>query len=110
MIMLTRLSGTTFLLNADLIERVDSTPDTVVTLVDGKKYVVCESMSDVLDSVVAFRGEIVALGTLLDAVHPFVHSRRSEEQPRLAAVTMFPKSRDGLDALGDHRASLAGDA
>ena len=44
MILLTRLSGSVFVLNADLIERLDSTPDTVVTLVDGKKYVVAESL------------------------------------------------------------------
>ena len=43
MIMLTRLSGSAFVLNSDLIERLDSTPDTVVTLVDGKKYVVAEA-------------------------------------------------------------------
>ena len=48
MITLTRLSGTEFVLNCDLIERVDATPDTVVTLVDGKKYVVAESLDDVL--------------------------------------------------------------
>lgn len=98
MITLTRLSGSVFLLNADLIERVDSTPDTIITLVDGKKYVVSESLTQVLDAVVAFRGEIVALGSLLDAVHPLV-GRRIEERPRLAAVsTMVPKARDGEDA------------
>jgi flagellar protein FlbD len=90
MITLTRLSGSVFLLNADLIERVDSAPDTIITLVDGKKYVVAETMTQVLDAVVAFRGEIVALGSLLDAVHPYLH-RPSEEQehkePHLAPVT-----------------------
>ena len=50
MITLTRLSGTVFALNSDLIERVDSTPDTVITLVDGKKYVVAESLDDVVDA------------------------------------------------------------
>jgi flagellar protein FlbD len=94
MITLTRLSGSVFVLNADLIERVDSTPDTIITLVDGKKYVVAETMSQVLDAVVAFRGEIVALGSLLDAVHPLI-GRRLEERPRLAAVTSIPSARDG---------------
>ena len=40
MIALTRISGQPFVLNCDLIERIDVTPDTVVSLVDGKKYVV----------------------------------------------------------------------
>ena len=93
MITLTRLSGSVFLLNADLIERVDSTPDTIITLVDGKKYVVAESMSQVLDAIVAFRGEIVALGSLLDAVHPYLNRKGTEAsegtQPRLASVADF---------------------
>ena len=45
MIALTRISGQPFVLNCDLIERIDVTPDTVVSLVDGKKYVVLESSS-----------------------------------------------------------------
>lgn len=67
MISLTRLSGTAFLLNADLIERVDCTPDTVVTLVDGTKYLVSESLSEVLESVVRYRASIVAYAALPDA-------------------------------------------
>lgn len=96
MITLTRLSGSQFLLNADLIERVDSTPDTVITLVDGTKYVVLEGMGDVLDAVVAYRGEIVALGSLFDATHAYAdslkkvsaESRRSEV--KLASVAPHP--------------------
>lgn len=93
MITLTRLSGSVFLLNADLIERVDSTPDTIVTLVDGKKYVVSETMSQVLDAVVAYRGEIVALGALLDAVNPHLPRKDAAGDPvdpsgqRLASVS-----------------------
>jgi len=91
MIPLTRLSGSVFLLNADLIERVDSTPDTIVTLVDGTKYVVAESMSQVVDAVVAFRAEVVSLGALLEAVNPHVTRSGTEipepRQPHLAAVS-----------------------
>ena len=106
MITLTRLSGSVFLLNADLIERVDSTPDTVITLVDGKKYVVSESMGEVLDAVVAYRGEIVALGSLLDAVHSaqqLVPGQRRDQRhsPRLAAVTPHPAAdTDPADSTG----------
>ncbi|GAA4810482.1 flagellar FlbD family protein [Nocardioides caeni] len=67
MISLTRLSGTAFLLNADLIERVDCTPDTVVTLVDGTKYLVSESLGEVLESVVRYRASIVAYSALPEA-------------------------------------------
>lgn len=65
MITLTRLSGSVFVLNSDLIERIDSTPDSVVTLIDGKKYVVCESLEEIIDAVRAYRSEVVAFGSQL---------------------------------------------
>jgi flagellar protein FlbD len=59
-----------FVLNSDLIERIDSTPDSVVTLIDGKKYVVSESLEQIIDAVRAYRGEVVAFGAqLAEAAH-----------------------------------------
>lgn len=114
MITLTRLSGSVFLLNADLIERVDSTPDTVVTLVDGKKYVVSESMGEVFDAVVAYRGEIVALGSLLDASHSYASPpaprRESRLTPRLAAVSEHPASQPAHHTASDTPGLTGGDA
>lgn len=89
MISLTRLSGSVFLLNADLVERVDETPDTVVTLVDGTKYVVTESLSEIRDRVVSYRAEIVARSSAYeaDARSGDSGSRRPASPPvRLAAV------------------------
>lgn len=60
MILLTRLNGPMFALNPDLIERADSTPDTVITLVDGTKYVVTESLPDFVDRVREYRASVVA--------------------------------------------------
>ena len=60
MICLSRLNGQVFALNADLIERVDATPDTVITMVDGVKYVVADGLAEVVSKVVAFRAAIVA--------------------------------------------------
>ena len=42
-----------FVLNADLIETVDETPDTVITLVNGNKVLVEESMDDIIRLVIA---------------------------------------------------------
>ena len=61
MIWVTRLNGTEIVVNADLIETVESTPDTVLTLVDGKKYVVHESAKDVVERVRAYRAAILSL-------------------------------------------------
>jgi flagellar protein FlbD len=61
MIQLTRLNGSRFLLNSDLIERVDETPDTVITLVDGTRYLVSEDLDTVLDEIRCHRAAILAV-------------------------------------------------
>jgi flagellar protein FlbD len=60
MIHVTRLNGTKFIVNAELIEQVDSTPDTVITLTTGNNIIVRESVEDVLDRVIQYRGAIAA--------------------------------------------------
>lgn len=69
MILLTRLNGTPLGVNADLIERIDVTPDTVITLVDGKKFVVTEPIDVVIDRVVSFRASVLA-ATEAHVLHP----------------------------------------
>ena len=90
MISLTRLSGSVFVLNADLIERLDSTPDTVITLVDGKKYVVAESMFEVVDAIRAYRSAVIAYSAV---AAPEQHTTR----PHLAPVTQHPASAEGAE-------------
>jgi flagellar protein FlbD len=51
----TRLNGTIFYLNAELVQSVEQTPDTVITLVSEKKYVVRESAQQVVDEIVAYQ-------------------------------------------------------
>ncbi len=55
MIELTKLNEKKFLLNADLIETVEETPDTVITLVSGKKIIVKESRQEVKNLVISYR-------------------------------------------------------
>ena len=47
-----------FVLNSDLIETVEETPDTVITLVNGKKVLVEESMDEVVRLVIKYRQAI----------------------------------------------------
>jgi flagellar protein FlbD len=58
-IMLTRLNGAPFALNPDLIERAEATPDTVIVLVDGKHYVVHESLPEVIARVQQARAAVL---------------------------------------------------
>ena len=55
MINLTRLNGTRFWLNAELIETIETTPDVVISLTTGRKYVVKESAEDVVAAVLVYR-------------------------------------------------------
>ena len=70
MITLTRLNGPPLALNCDLIERAEATPDTVLTLVDGTKYVVRESVEEVVERVREFRASVIALANRLDVLPP----------------------------------------
>ncbi|MBG0566868.1 flagellar FlbD family protein [Actinoplanes aureus] len=83
MILVTRINGAVFALNPDLVERVDCTPDTVVTLVDGTKYIIAESVPEFIDSVRHYRASLIA------------QASRMEPEP---AMTTSSSSREDLDA------------
>ena len=58
MIKLITLDGREIALNAELIEKVESVPETVITLVSGKKLLVRQSMDEVISRVLAYRCQI----------------------------------------------------
>jgi flagellar protein FlbD len=66
-ILVTRLNGAVFALNPDLVERADCTPDTVITLVDGTKYVISESVPEFIDSVRHYRASLIAQASRLES-------------------------------------------
>ncbi|WP_047151651.1 flagellar FlbD family protein [Aneurinibacillus tyrosinisolvens] len=74
MIYLTRLNGKKHVINALLIETLEATPDTVITLVNGKKFVVKESLPDVLSLVSIYYKEINAIKALT------MHTREKESE------------------------------
>jgi flagellar protein FlbD len=59
MLIVTQLTGHRFGLNPDLIQRVDAEHDTVITLVDGTKYLVAESLDQVAEMMLEHRIAIV---------------------------------------------------
>lgn len=59
MIELRRLNGTSLVINSDLIQYVETAPDTTLTLVNGEKVVVCESAAEVIDLTVAYRARLI---------------------------------------------------
>jgi flagellar protein FlbD len=58
MIRLTRINHVPLVVNSDLIEHVESTPDTVVSLTTGQKFMVLESPDEVIARVISFRRAI----------------------------------------------------
>jgi flagellar protein FlbD len=60
MIYVTRLNHTSVVLNADLIESIETTPDTVISLTTGQKLMVRETAEEIVARVVQYRRSIVA--------------------------------------------------
>lgn len=67
MILVHRLRGEPMFLNADLIEAVEATPDTLLTLVDGRKTLVTESPEEIVARVVDFRAAVLVAAERLGA-------------------------------------------
>jgi flagellar protein FlbD len=85
LILLRRLGGPVFTLNPDLIERAEATPDTVVTLIGGNKYVICESLDELVELIRDYRARIIASAEAMTSdtalypdtgsTHPSGHAR-----------------------------------
>ena len=61
MITVTRLNGSQFAVNPDLIERIHENPDTTIVLVDGSTYIVTEPLSQVITTIAEYRARVIAL-------------------------------------------------
>ncbi|WP_313580427.1 flagellar FlbD family protein [Lacrimispora sp.] len=60
MICLTRLNDEKFVINCNQIERIETIPESNVIMVNGKHYVVKESVDDIIDRVIEFHAQIYA--------------------------------------------------
>ncbi len=78
MIRLTRLNRVPMFLNSDLIEHIDVTPDTVITLTTGQILRVRESADEVVQRIVEFR-RLISERPLLQSEPPHSESMQSEE-------------------------------
>jgi flagellar protein FlbD len=68
MIRLTRINRVPLVLNSDLIEHLEATPDTVIALTTGQKLMVLESAEEVVQKVIEFR-RLIANRPELVAAH-----------------------------------------
>ena len=60
MIHVTRLNHTSVVVNCDLIENIEATPDTVIAMRSGQKITVLESPEEIIDRIIAYHRSIIA--------------------------------------------------
>ena len=70
MVHLTRLNRAPLVLNSDLIEHIDITPDTVITLTNGQIVRVLETAEEVIERVVEFRRKIYGMNVVAGGAEP----------------------------------------
>lgn len=58
MIEVTAMNHEHFVLNADHIEKIEEIPETIITLTNGKKYIVLETIEEVKNSVIQYKNKI----------------------------------------------------
>lgn len=58
MIEVTGMNQQKFILNADHIEKIEEMPETIITLTNGKKYIVLESIDEVKNEVIQYKNKI----------------------------------------------------
>lgn len=61
MIQLTRINRKPLVLNADLIEYIENTPDTMIRLTSGQTMMVLETVEEIIDRVIQFRQRVAQL-------------------------------------------------
>jgi flagellar protein FlbD len=60
MIEVTRLNGSSMMLNSDLIKTAEASPDTMITLVNGEKLIVREAPAEIVERMLAHRARLLA--------------------------------------------------
>lgn len=58
MIKLTGMNHKEFIINSDNIEKIEEVPETVITLMNGNKYLVEETADEVIDKIILFKKRI----------------------------------------------------
>jgi flagellar protein FlbD len=95
MIKLTRLNGGVLHLNADLIATVEHHHDTVLTLVDGKTYVLQDSAEDVVDAVRQYRASLIVAAERLSVTWPELPEPAEDQGARLLVLRPVDATHEG---------------
>ncbi len=88
MIELTRLNGRPMVVNSDLIKTAESSPDTMLTLINGEKLIVREEIGEVVEKVLAYRARLLAV--VAKRLHHFSDLERAAALARLDVEAQPP--------------------
>ena len=58
MINITRINGSDLTINSELIETIEATPDTTITMTTGKRIIARDSIDDIIKKIIAFKGQV----------------------------------------------------
>ena len=61
MVQVTRFNKEEILINAELIEMIEATPDTVITMTTGKKFIVKETKEEMVDKIIKYRQRVLSI-------------------------------------------------
>jgi flagellar protein FlbD len=89
-IRLTRLNQVPLVINSDLIEHVEITPDTVIALTTGQKILVLETADEVIERVIRFRRAVLAGLPANQAVVNPANLRNPAREPGAAPLEKEP--------------------
>jgi flagellar protein FlbD len=98
MILLTRLNGSTFAVNPDLVERIQESPDTTIVLVDGTTFIVTESVDEIIGEIAEYRARVIALAHSMHFDGPTAVPAPSRGGHRFGVVDGAKASQRAADA------------
>jgi len=91
MITVTRLNGQPIVINADLIEHIEAAPDTIVSLTTRNKFVVLESVEEIIERVIAYKRRITQ-GPAAVLPHPSSLGKRWRKKgPKPRQILSLPE-------------------
>ena len=109
MIVFTRLNRTAVAINPDLIERVEATPDTVITLVDDKKILVSEPFDEVVTLITDYRAYVIARSTTISATEVPRPTLQLVPEPRVLSPQAVELGHDVVEDALEAAAGPGGD-
>ncbi|PPB48129.1 hypothetical protein C4K88_14190 [Arthrobacter pityocampae] len=110
MIVVTRLNESQFAVNPDLIERIHENPDTTLVMVDGAKYIVTESLVEVIELIAEYRARIISLARFMPGDTSGETADRKDQAPQRPLGLVRDPPAHATDTSGTADTSQSGNA